>query len=294
MQTLHNYRLLCPSSTHFYRDGEICEKCINKQFPYHGIRHACYRDSRTQSLVLASVLGLNHLRKTWHKDIGLFIALTEFARQKFIQGGFSPERIVVKPNAIHPDPGERNGCNGTYALFAGRIGEEKGILTLMKAWSQLESIPLLVIGDGPVFDGVKSSIALEKMKQIKLLGRKKRMELLQLMRKARFLVFPSELYEGFPVTIVEAFACGVPVLASKLGAMAEIVVDGKTGRHFRPGDPADLASIVRWAWTNPEKLCTLGRNARHEYETKYSADRNFQQLMKIYKMAMESRSTDEY
>jgi glycosyltransferase involved in cell wall biosynthesis len=104
--------------------------------------------------------------------------------------------------------------------------------------------------------------------------------------KARLLLFPSEWYENFPVTIAEAFACGVPVICSRLGAMQEIVEDGRTGLHFVPGNAADLAEKLDWAWEHAARLRVMGKEARQEYETKYTAAKNYPILMDIYQRAM--------
>ena len=285
VQTLHNYRLFCPSSTHFYRGGGVCEACLRKMIPYPGIWHACYRESRAQTLVLASVLSLHHWMKSWANRVDLFIALTEFARQKYIQGGLPDEKIIVKPNAVFPDPGKRNSTDGVYALFVGRVAREKGILTLLEAWRQMPNIPLKMVGDGPLLADAQAFVASYSLLQVEILGRRPHEDVVQLMKRARFLIFPSEWYEGFPMTIVEAFACGIPVLASRLGAMAEIIEDGHSGRLFEPGNAADLAAVAKWAWAHPQKLQEMGIIARHEYETKYNAEKNYQRLMEIYTLA---------
>jgi len=101
------------------------------------------------------------------------------------------------------------------------------------------------------------------------------------------LIFPSRWYEGFPMTIAEAYACGTPVIASRLGAMAEIIDDGRTGLHFTPGDADDLARKVEWAWTHPNEMRDMGRNARSEYETKYTAERNYTMLVDVYQQAIQ-------
>ena len=108
------------------------------------------------------------------------------------------------------------------------------------------------------------------------------------MKKAKVLIFPSEWYEGFPMTLAEAFATGLPAMAPRLGAMAEIVEDGRTGLLFEPGAPDDLAAKVEWAWTHPKEMAEMGRNARREYELKYTAERNYELLMQIYRRAMKA------
>jgi glycosyltransferase involved in cell wall biosynthesis len=287
VQTLHNYRLLCPAAS-FYRDGKICEECLDHG-PFHAVRYGCYRDSRLATAALAAMLEVHRKKNTWTEMVDCYIALTEFARQKMIQGGLPAEKIRVKPNFVLPDPGPRMG-EGDYALFVGRLVDLKGVRALLAAWSKLPaSIPLVIAGDGPLRPEMEKQIASLQLKNIDYRGRLSRQLTLSTMKRARVLIFPSEWYEGFPVTIAEAFACGVPVICSRLGGMQEIVEDGYTGLHFTPGDAADLAEKVQWAWSHPEQTSLMGFAARAEFEAKYSAERNFRMLSEIYESVL-SRS----
>lgn len=278
VQTLHNYRLLCPSAI-FYRHGQVCEKCIGKKIAWPGIVHGCYHYSRAQTLGVASMLTFHHLLGTWLKKVDLFIALTEFARRKFLQGGFPSDKIAVKPNFVQPNtcPNENRE---QFALFVGRLTNEKGIMTLLKAWKKL-TIPLLMAGDGPLKDRVHQVGS----PWIHLLGNISHQETLTFMRKARLLVFPSEWFEGFPLVLAEAFSCGLPVIAANLGSGAEIVKDKQTGLHFTPGDALDFAAKVRWAWDNPAILEEMGKKAFLEFETNFTSEKNYEKLMTIYNLA---------
>ena len=280
VQTLQNYRLLCPGAT-FLRDGRVCEDCVGKTIPWPGVLHGCWRGSRVQTSVVMAMLASHRLLGTWQKQVDVYVALTEFARQKFIEGGLPAEKIAIKPNFIYPDPGPGDG-SGNYVLFVGRISQEKGIRTLVRAWRKLKEVPLKVAGDGPLMEEIQRASS----KGLEILGWRPHDEVLSLIKGARFLVFPSEWYEGFPLAIAEAFACGVPVIASRLGAMAEIVENGRTGLHFEPGNPEDLAAKVEWAWTHPQQMTEMGHEARREYEQKYTAERNYEMLMEIYRRAM--------
>ena len=210
----------------------------------------------------------------------LYIALSEFAQRKFIDGGLPANRIVVKPNFVSPDPGVGTG-RGNYALFAGRVSTEKGIPVLASAWSELAQIPLVIAGDGPLS-------GTEWPQGVSWIGRQSRAKLMALMRDARVLIFPSGCYEGAPMTIVEAFACGLPVIASNLGSMAEMVAHERTGLLFNPGDAADLARKVRWAFEHPEAIDAMRVAARREFEEKYTAERNYEMLTAIYETAIEN------
>ncbi|HEY6769288.1 MAG TPA: glycosyltransferase [Candidatus Sulfotelmatobacter sp.] len=284
VQTLHNYRLLCPAAT-FYRDGHICEECM-QQGPFHAVRYGCYRESKLATAALASMIEVHRAKKTWNEMVDCYIVLTEFARRKMIEGGLPAEKIQVKPNFVLPDPGAKTGP-GDYALFVGRLVDLKGVGTLLKAWSKLpNSIPLVIAGDGPYREEMVKQIADLKLSNVEYRGRLPRHQTLAAMKGARFLVFPSEWYEGFPVTIAESFACGVPVLCSRLGGMQEIVEDGSTGWHFSPGDAEDLAEKAEWAWLHLEETSAMGFAARAEFEEKYGAERNFQMLSAIYESVL--------
>jgi glycosyltransferase involved in cell wall biosynthesis len=284
VQTLHNYRLLCPVAT-FYRDGHICEECMHHSL-IPGIRYGCYRNSRAATAAVSAMLNFHRWKGTWTEKIDIYIALTEFSRNKFIEAGWPADNILVKPNFVHPDPGvcdERRN----YALFVGRFSHEKGIRTLLQAWEKLNRIPLKMVGDGPLAEEVHQARRGHQLKGVEIVGRRSRDEVFELMKGARFLVFPSEWYETFGMTIGEAFACGLPVLASRLGAITEIVEGGRTGIHFTPGDPEDLAVKVEWAWTHEKEMQEMGKEARREYEMKYTAERNYTMLMDIYRLAIE-------
>jgi glycosyltransferase involved in cell wall biosynthesis len=284
VQTLHNYRLLCPAAT-FRREGRVCEDCLGRN-PWRGVLHGCYRDSRAATTTMALMLAVHRWMGTWMRLVDCYIALTEFSRKKFIEAGLPAEKIAVKPNFAHQNPGAREGT-GEYAVFVGRLGEEKGLPTLFAAWERLTSrVPLEIVGDGPLRPALQNQAQRGMMGSIHFCGWMSSDRTLAAIQQARFLVFPSECYETFGLVAIEAFACGVPVIASRLGAMEEVVEDGRTGLHFTPGDPEDLAAKVEWAWTHPKETEAMGRAARAEYEAKYTADRNYQTLMEIYERAI--------
>ena len=284
VQTLHNYRLFCPAAT-FFRDGHVCEECVQHTL-WRSVRYACYRNSRPATATVALMLAVHRRRRTWTRQVDCYIALTEFSRRKFIEAGLPAEKVVVKPNFVHPDPRARNG-RGEYALFVGRLSPEKGLHTLLDAWQRLrDRVPLRIVGDGPLRPELEADASRRGLSGVSFDGRLPHDQTLEAMKGARFLVFPSEWYEPFGLTIAEAFACGVPVVASRLGAIEEIVEDGRTGLHFTPGDPDVLAAKVEWAWTHPERMEEMGRAARAEYEAKYTAERNYQMLMDIYQRAI--------
>ena len=285
VQTLHNYRLLCPAAT-LFREGKVCEECVGGSL-WPSVKYGCYRDSRPTTAVVAMMLTTHRLLGTWERQVTCYVALTEFSRSKFVEGGLPAEKIFVKPNFVSPDPYARTG-NGDYALFVGRLSPEKRVTTVLAAWKRLPpSIPMKVIGGGPDRAQLEAQAAEGGLTNVKFLGHLPREQTLAAINNARFLVFSSEWYENFPVTIAEAFACRTPVVASNIGAMKEIVSDGRTGLLFSTGDPEDLSQKVAWAWSHPDEIRVMGIEARREYESKYTAEKNYTMLMEIYQRALE-------
>jgi len=282
VQSLHNYRLLCVNAE-FFRDGHICEECLGKMVPWPGVLHACYRRSRGASAAVALMQTMNRLRRTWSDKVDLYIALSEFSRSKFVQGGLPAHKIVVKPNFVSPDPGLGAG-RGRYALFVGRLTREKGLDTLFATWAHVyEQIRLKIVGDGPAADFVGAMV--RKTAGVEWLGACSRGRVLALMKDAWVLVFPSLYYENFPMVIAEAYAAGLPVIASNVGSMSSLVDHGRTGLHVRPNDPADLTAKLLWLWNRPWQRTLMSRNARLEFERKYTAEHNYKALMEIYALA---------
>lgn len=278
--TLHNYRLLCPVATHF-RDGRVCEDCLGKKFAWPGVVHACYRDSRLASGAVAFMTAAHHLLGTWREKVDAYIALTRFGKKKFVEGGFPEERIHVKPNFLGFDPGVGQG-ERSHFLFVGRLSEEKGIETLLRATASVDEIPLKIVGQGPLRGSVVEAATQTGKRNVAYLGRVPRERVFDLLRGSSALLFPSEWYEGFPLVLLEAFACGTPVIASRLGAAQEIVEEGRTGLLFEPGNSEDLARRMSWAAAHPDQMRAMGRRAREEYEAYYKAMQNYDLLMKIY------------
>jgi glycosyltransferase involved in cell wall biosynthesis len=292
VQTLHNYRLLCPGGI-LYRDGHICEDCLPKCMKWPAVLHACYRGDRLATVTVAAMSAVHHSLGTWREKVTQFIALSEFSRRKFTEGGLPAEKIVVKPNFTSSDAGARDGA-GEFALFVGRLSSEKGAECLLEAWVKgNRRIPLRIVGDGPLRPELEREKLVSGLDNVFFDGQLERTLVLKAMTQARFVVFPSNCYECFPLVIAEAYACGVPVIVPRLGAMAEIVEDGRTGLHFSSGDPEDLAARVAWAWSHAAEMEEMGRAARAEYEAKYTPERNYKILMEIYERAIcTSRSVE--
>lgn len=281
VQTLHNYRTICPGAL-LMRDGNICEKCVRGS-AYKSVRHCCYRGSRLGTVAVARMVESHRKRHTWHQKVDRFIALTEFARKKFIEGGLPANKIVLKPNFcrdsnLYSDSvAKKPNASMGQALFVGRLSHEKGIYTLLKAWWGL-NITLRVVGKGTLYDWIKENSS----KHVKLLGHLTSNKVGEEMDNALFLIMPSECYESFGMVLIEAFSHGLPVVASRLGSMEEIVEDGTTGLLFEAGNVEDLAEKAIWMVEHPNECRRMGENARRIYKEQYVPEKNYKMLMKIY------------
>lgn len=282
VQTLHNYRLFCLNAL-FLREGKVCEDCLGQPIPLAGVRHRCYRENTAASAVAATMLTTHRLLRTWDKQVDAYIALTEFAQQKMIQGGLPARKVWIKPNFVDPDPGMGAGQGG-YALFVGRLSIEKGIDLLLEAWKQLgRKIPLKILGDGTLAPQVAAAIA--HLPSVEWLGRQPMPEIYRMMQNAQFLVFPSRWYEGLPRTLIESFACGTPVIASNLGAMSSFVKPYETGLHFQVGNSSDLINQVEWTINHADSITKMRHKARSEFATRYTPGVSYKQLTDIYQFA---------
>jgi glycosyltransferase involved in cell wall biosynthesis len=289
IQNIQNYRLMCPAAI-FLRDGQICEDCLGKTFAWPGVMHKCYRGSRAITAVTATMLTTHKLMGTWQNRVDAYLAPAHFVREKLIEGGFPKEKIFVKVNFVSPDPLPGPG-DGGYAIFVGRLAPEKGIGTLLKAWQRLGNrLPLRIVGDGPEAERVRK--AASENSSIRWSGRQPIDEVLKLVGSASFLVFPSQWYEGQPKVLLEAFARGTPVLASRLGSMTELI-DEKNGLLFEPGNADDLASAVLRISSDPQTLAEMRLGARQRFEDTFTADRNYDSLMGIYRKAIAARGTSQ-
>jgi glycosyltransferase involved in cell wall biosynthesis len=230
------------------------------------------------------MITIHNLLRTWTKKVDRYIALSEFSRNKYIEGGLPAEKIVVKPNCIHEDPGVGDGGGG-YALFVGRLTREKGIGTLLAAWKRLDGrIPLKIVGEGPM--AAETARTASGIPGVELLGRQPLEAVYALMGEATVVVFPTEWYETFGRVIIEAYAKGTPVVASDIGAVTELIDSGRTGLLFRCGDAEDLAAKVSYLLDRPAEMAAMRREARAEFEAKYTSARNGELLREIYGLAV--------
>jgi glycosyltransferase involved in cell wall biosynthesis len=282
VQTLHNFRLVCANGL-LMRNGKPCESCLSGGV-VHALMHRCYRQSLPATSAIVWMQVKNRQSGAYSENVNRYIVLTQFAIPRMIKGGLPEYRISVKPNFL-PEPPTFTSEKERYAVFVGRLSPEKGIRTLINAWKKLPDLPLKVLGDGELRSQLEQQVRQHKL-NVEFLGFRPREEVLAVVSKAALQIIPSECYEGFPVALLEAYASGTPVLVSRLGGLDELVVDGETGRKFEAGNADSLSQMAYQLMADPVQLSRLGLMARQEYERRYTADRNHEQLMTIYREAI--------
>jgi glycosyltransferase involved in cell wall biosynthesis len=278
VHTLHNYRLLCVTAT-LFRDGRVCEDCLGTTFRTPGVLHGCYRQSRVGSAVATAGMLAHWAAGTWQHSVDRFIALSEFAKQKLIEGGLPAEKLVVKPNFVDPVPQPGSGSRG-YIIHVGRLTEEKGVRTLLECWRDSPDLPLLkIVGTGPLENEVKE--AANRSKNIEWLGLKSNAEVQHLMSEAVATLCPSLWYEGMPRVTIESMAVGTPVVASAIGCYPEMI-DDESGILFPAGDAGVLREWIRRASRN-NLFTNMRPAARRRFEAEYTGERNLSILLKVYR-----------
>ena len=287
VQSLHNFRLLC-SNALFFRGGKVCEECLEHKNLWRGVYYGCYRNSRLMTALVVRMLQDHWKRGTWLDMVDLYITATEFSRRKYIMAGIPAEKIAVKPNVNLSDTVKENQDQG-YALYAGRLTPEKGARVLLEAWKKKACLPLKIVGDGPLAAELKKGF--EDIQEVEFLGFVPEDRYDECMKGAKFLIVPSLCYENFPRVVAEAYSYGVPVLASSLGGFPEIVSEGKTGLLFRPGDVDHLLEKIQWMVSHQDHRPAMRENIRQVYATVYSARKNYEMLIDIYKKAIFHKST---
>lgn len=282
VQTLHDFRFFCMNGL-LFRENEVCESCLGRFIQWPGLLYRCYRQSYTASASVMLVNLLHRLMRTWDKQIDLFIALTEFSKQKYINAGIPAQKLTVKPNCIYPVPAIGNG-NGGDALFVGRLSPEKGIDILLSTWGnpliQARGLNLKIIGTGPMEDYVRNMTSITP--NVQYLGWVPNDMVIQQMQQAAFLIVPSIWHEGFPRVIVEAFATGLPVITGETGNTGLIVSDKYTGLLFRNGDREDMISKICLLLDSTYERFNMRSNCRAEFESKYSPEHTISALNEIY------------
>jgi glycosyltransferase involved in cell wall biosynthesis len=285
---LHDYSLLCPNSL-LYSHGSVCEACARGRY-YHIVLRRCRRGSRAASLV--ACLGSYLDRRLRLADcVDLFIAPSQFLRDKMVQHGLDARRLVVQPNFLPPDlldpppspplPGDAAPDGKGYALFFGRLSREKGVATLIEAMARLPQSKLVIAGDGPQQPELEALARRLAPGRVRFAGYQPPEKLQATLRRASLVIVPSEWYENCPYAILETFAAGKPVVASRIGGIPELVQHGQDGLLFEPGNAGEMADCIRTLAVDSCLRRQLGQSARKKIEELYQPQSHYAGLMEI-------------
>ncbi|MEU4389038.1 glycosyltransferase [Kribbella sp. NPDC023855] len=283
--TLHNFRLMCANGV-LQRDGGPCESCVGR-IPWRGAVHGCYRDSKVQSLPLVAGITVHTTLHTWQRYVTTLIAPSEFVRSRYVAAGFDADQIVVKPHAVAHSGAVREGA-GEAVVFLGRLTEEKGFADLLEAWDASLG-QLVVVGDGPL--RAEADERARRDPSVTVLGGLPWAECMEVLQSARAVVVPARSYETFGLVVIEAFAHGVPVVASRIGALAELVDDGETGALVAPGDTETLRKALGLL-TERGTSVTFGQRARQVYLDRFTPERDLAATERIYADAIARHAAD--
>jgi glycosyltransferase involved in cell wall biosynthesis len=287
VQTVHNYRWSCTAGFHFTR-GAVCTRCTPRSYS-SAVRLACYRDSRLASWSAGRANA--RMWRAWTRErlVDRFITLTPFMADRLVNAGVPRARVVIKPNAVDQPAISATISKGTfskgrYVVFSGRLSVEKGLLTLLEAWRQLPDIPLKVIGDGPLSTTVAATLRRERL-PVEMMGYLAPKAAQELVAGAALQVIPSQWFEGMPLVLLEAWALGTPVVASRIGGLSQMITPGVDGEYVEPGDAVGLAAVVRALMSDDSRRASLALAGRRSVERRYGMQQNIQALQTIYATA---------
>jgi len=286
VQTVHNYRFLCPNGLFLDNNGRVCDRCKNGNF-FNATVRKCYRDSYLQTFGMAFTLSLHRKLRTFANKIDVFIAPSNFLKKMLIEGGIPEEKIVVKPHFTRCGEIEPSYEFDNYAVYMGRLSREKGLSTLLRSWKQIPGITLKMIGEGAIRKELEDFVIQDRIPNVEFLGHIAGPKRFDILKKAMFMIFPSECYENFPYSIIESFACGTPVIASRIGGLQELVENRVTGLLFEPGNTRDLLQKISDLMKNKKLLLQMRHNARKLAEEQYSESAGYESLVDVYRMAMD-------
>ncbi|MBW1678996.1 MAG: glycosyltransferase family 4 protein [Deltaproteobacteria bacterium] len=284
IQTLHDYKLICPT----YRmlsEGKICERCKGHRY-YHAIFQKCNKGYLSASLLNCLEMYIHKMVRIYEKNIEMFIAPSNFLKEKLIEFGIDPKKLVHIPNFIRVNQYLPQYQHSNYFVYFGRISEEKGIATLIKAMRKVKGAQLYIVGEGKSRKELERFTHREGAENIKWLGYKGGEELKSIIKDAMFVALPSECYENCPMSLLEAYALGKPVIGSNIGGIPEIVEDGITGFLFEPGNPEELAEKINHLIFHPRLIGKLGKNSRERVEREYSPETHYQKIINVYQSVL--------
>ena len=278
-QNIQDFRWLCPNGL-FYRRGTVCERCRKGAY-WNAVRYKCFRDSYGLSLLYACAVALNRAAGTLKRIDGI-LCVTPYSRQKFADAGVPEDHLFIKPNFVHAPPAPPEKGTKDYAVFLGRLSVEKGLWTLIRAFETMPDVPLRIVGTGPIENELRDHVRERGLSHIRFEGFKEGDAKTSLLQNAAFMVFTSEWYEHFPIVLLEAFAGGIPVIASRIGNMPYIVKNGETGLWYEVGDADDLRAKVRALMADKEKIREMGKTARRLVDSAYTAEENVRLLRDVF------------
>lgn len=280
VMTVHDYKLICPA-LRLYRSGEVCQRC-HRFYYLPCVAGRCVKDSWAASMLGAGELFVNVSRGAYTKHVDRFIAPSRFMAQRMVEGGLPADRVEVLPGFVDTGRWKPSGSAGDYVLYSGWLSPEKGVQNLIRAMALHPDVPLKVAGIGS-HERVLRSLARELgISNVDFVGFRKDDDIVRLVQGSRFVCVPSEWYESSPMSALEAFACGRPVLASRIGGIPETVVENETGILVGPGDVEGLAAAIGDLWHNPERCQELGRAARRLAEERFSPEDHYGKIKAIY------------
>lgn len=284
VMTMHDYKLVCPTYRLLSRN-KPCRSCINGRY-YNCLFKRCTKDSLLKSLLNTVEMYLHHSILHIYNKINVFIAPSRFIMRIMRDMGFRNEMVYL-PNFINLKSYKPNYMYEERSVaYIGRLSQEKGIVTLIRAMKNINAT-LKIIGDGPMRNTLQLLADEEEIRNVNFLGYKTGDELEKEIKAALFLVVPSEWYENNPLSIIEAFAFGKPVIGSRIGGIPELVLDDETGYTFEPGNASDLRRKIMRLLDSREAIIRMGNNARNLVKEYNNPQKYYGDLMSIYKKAHE-------
>ncbi|PEC56405.1 group 1 glycosyl transferase [Bacillus cereus] len=292
VQTLHDPQVICPHHRLYdFNRNSICEDCKGHKY-FNAVKNKCIKSSYLASALGAIESTVYHYLKTYEKNIDLFISPSEFLKDKIIEFGVSPEKIKVIPNFVDSDYWEYSSENKGYILFVGRLSEEKGIQILIEAMKQVPDLKLKIAGTGPLSSWLEGFVKRENLENIEVLGYQSGQKLKQLLEESMATIIPAKWYENCPISILESYSCGKPVIGSNLGGIPDMVHHGETGLLFESENIQDLVIKLKYTQENPEEMLDMGKKSRELIETMYNKHKHVNDILKIYKEVIENENNN--
>ena len=287
VMTLHDYKLICPNSS-FLSKGEVCERCKMRRY-YNVILRQCKRDSFSASLLAGIEMYVHKLLQIYERNVDVFIAPSKFLGDKMRDYGIK-NAIVHIHNFVDTESFTPQFSAGEYAIYFGRLSQEKGVKTMLEAMKLLDSFRLHIAGTGPSEGDLRAFANEHTLSNVTFHGHLSQQELIPLIQGAAFTLVPSEWYENYPMTILESFACGVPVIVSDIGALPGLIHDSRNGLLFPPGDAMQLAEKMQFLVNNPTKAIAMGRNGYEEIKSNNNPEKHYTQTIDLYQNLLDSKS----